>query len=400
MICCPKRVILTSGVAVHARGRERIVRIGLFTDGYLPEISGVTTAIHVLKKELERLEHEVHVYAPHYKGYKDEQEGVFRFYSRRFLFNKGSRVALPYSRKATRSFKNLDIVHSHTPFSMGVLALVVGLRYSIPHIHTYHTYLTEYRHYLPRLFRPPKKTVEEISAIFCNRCTAVTVPSTSVKNELLRYGVHRSIHVLPFGVDLSLFQRPPAWNPRQELNIPPEAPLLLYAGRLAKEKNLPFLLQVFERVHSQIPESVFVLTGDGPDRDHLKSLVKDSLLNRSVFFTGFLDRACLIDLYKAARLFLFASKTETQGLVIIEAMAGGTPAVAIGSMGVVDVIKDGVNGLLAPEDEQEFARIVIELLRDNEYHSTLQRRALDTAVELSSEKCALRLLEVLEGLVQ
>lgn len=400
MICCPKRVILTSGVAVHARGRERTVRIGLFTDGYLPEISGVTTAIHVLKKELERLEHEVHVYAPYYKGYKDEQEGVFRFYSQRFLFNKGSRVALPYSRKATRSFKNLDIVHSHTPFSMGVLALVVGLRYSIPHIHTYHTYLTEYRHYLPRLFRPPKKTVEEISAIFCNRCTAVTVPSTSVKNELLRYGVHRSIHVLPFGVDLSLFQRPPAWNPRQELNIPPEAPLLLYAGRLAKEKNLPFLLRVFERVHSQIPESVFVLTGDGPDRDHLKSLVKDSLLNRSVFFTGFLDRACLIDLYKAARLFLFASKTETQGLVIIEAMAGGTPTVAIGRMGVVDVIKDGVNGLLAPEDEQEFARIVIELLRDNEYHSTLQRRALDTAVELSSEKCALRLLEVLEGLVQ
>ncbi len=400
MICYPKRVILTSGVAVHARGRERIVRIGLFTDGYLPEISGVTTAIHVLKKELERLEHEVHIYAPHYKGYKDEQEGVFRFYSRQFLFNKGSRVALPYSRKATRSFKNLDIVHSHTPFSMGVLALVVGLRYSIPHIHTYHTYLTEYRHYLPRLFRPPKKTVEEISAIFCNRCTAVTVPSTSVKNELLRYGVHRSIHVLPFGVDLSLFQRPPAWNPRQELNIPPEAPLLLYAGRLAKEKNLLFLLQVFERVHSQIPESVFVLTGDGPDRDHLKSLVKDSLLNRSVFFTGFLDRACLIDLYKAARLFLFASKTETQGLVIIEAMAGGTPAVAIGRMGVVDVIKDGVNGLLAPEDEQEFARIVIELLRDNEYHSALQRGALDTAVELSSEKCALRLLEVLEGLVQ
>ena len=146
--------------------------------------------------------------------------------------------------------------------------------------------------------------------------------------------------------------------------------------------------------------SVFVLTGDGPDGDRLKASIKDSWLNQSVFFVGFLDQARLIDLYKAAKLFLFASKTETQGLVIVEAMAGGTPAVAIGHMGVLDVVKDGINGLLAPEAEREFARIVIELLHDDEYYSTLQRHALDTAVELSSENCTLRLLKVLESLVQ
>lgn len=372
------------------------MRIGLFTDAYLPEISGVTTAVHEFKNELERLGHEAYVYAPLYEGIHNEEAGVFRFRARPFLFYKTSQVALPYNREATRSFKDLDIVHSHTPFSLGAVALVTAMRYHIPHIHTYHTYLAAYLHYLPRPLRPPKKTAEEASAIFCNRCTVVTAPSTSINEELLRYGVHRPIHVLPFGVNLSLFQQEPVWDPRRELGIPKRAHLFLCSGRLAAEKNLRFLLRAFEEIHKTDPGTVFILTGDGPQRGLLQEQVRRGGLNSAVIFTGFIDSAKLIDLYKASDLFLFASKTETQGLVLVEAMAGGTPAVAIGEMGVLDVVRDGVNGILAPEDAKEFGRMALELLNDRGRYERLCQGALRTAEELSTQKSALRFLKLFE----
>jgi len=372
------------------------MRIGLFTDGYLPEISGVTTAVHEFKNELERLGHEAYVYAPLYEGIHNEEEGVFRFRARPFLFYKTARVALPYNREAARTFKELDIIHSHTPFSLGLVAVGATLRYHIPHVHTYHTYLTEYRHYLPRPLRPPKKTAEEASAIFCNRCTVVTAPSTSIKEELLRYGVHRPIHVLPFGVNLSLFQQEPVWDPRRELGIPKGAHLFLCSGRLAAEKNLCFLLRAFEEIHKADPGAVLVLTGDGPQRELLQEQVRRGGLNSAVIFTGFIDSAKLIDLYKVSELFLFASKTETQGLVLVEAMAGGTPAVAIGEMGVLDVVRDGVNGILAPEDAKEFGWMTLELLNDRGRYERLCQGALRTAEELSTQKSALRFLKLFE----
>ena len=373
------------------------MRIGLFTDAYLPEISGVATAVHEFKNELERLGHEAYVYAPLYEGTRDEEEGVFRFRARPFLFYKPARVARPYNREAAKTLKELDIIHSHTPFSLGLVAMGAALRYHIPHVHTYHTYLAEYRHYLPRPLRPPKKTAEEASAIFCNRCTVVTAPSTSIKEELLRYGVHRPIRVLPFGVNLSLFQQEPAWNPRQELGIPDEARFFLHCGRMAIEKNLSFVLRVFERIHAMDPEAVFVVASNGPERERLEAQVKESGLYRSITFTGFLPLPKLIDLYKAADLFLFASKTETQGLVLVEAMAGGTPVVALGEMGVLDVVRDGVNGFFAPEDEEEFAQIALDLVNDKALYARLKAGSLETAEDLSMNHSTLRFLEIFAG---
>jgi glycosyltransferase involved in cell wall biosynthesis len=370
------------------------MRIGLFSDAYLPEISGVTTTVHWLKEELERLGHEVYVYVPEYKGFHDEEERIFRFRSGQFTFHKASRVALPYSLDAARSFKNLDILHSHTPFSLGLVAVGAATRYHIPHVHTYHTHLMDDRHYLPRPLRPPERETGKIIATFCNRCTVITAPSTPIKEELLSYGVHRPIHVFPFGVKLSLFQQEPVWDPRRELWIPETAPLFLYAGRLAKEKNLPFLLRAFGKIHDEDERAVLVLAGDGPIRKELKEQVEASGLSGAVRFSGFLDHPRLVDLYKAADLFIFTSKTETQGLVLVESMAGGTPAVAIGELGVLDVVRDGINGILAPEDEGEFARIALGLLNDKALYARLRAGALKTAEDLSTYHSTLRLLEV------
>jgi glycosyltransferase involved in cell wall biosynthesis len=372
------------------------MRVGLFTDAYLPEISGVTTTVRWLKDELEREGHEAYVYAPQYLELTDEDPRVFRFRARPFVFYGTARLALPYDRRASRTFRSLDVLHSHSPFSLGLVALAAGLRYHIPHVHTYHTYLSEYRHYIPHPFRPPKKTAEDASAAFCNRCTAVTAPSTPIKNELLRYGVRRPIYILPFGVNLLLFEREPVWNPRQELGIPRDSPLFLYSGRLAKEKNLSFLVRAFGRIHAHDPRSVLVLAGDGPERGRLESQASEEGLGCAVIFTGFLDHPRLIDLYKAADLFLFSSKTETQGLVLVEAMAGGAPAVAIGEMGVLDVVTDGVNGILAPEEEETYASLALDLLADRTRYESLRLGALRSSHELSSQNSTRRLLEIFQ----
>ncbi|RLE39697.1 glycosyltransferase family 4 protein [Candidatus Acetothermia bacterium] len=370
------------------------MKIGLFSDAYLPEISGVTSVVSWLRRELERNGHEVHIYVPAYTEPQERESRVYRFHSRRFIFHKASRVALPYNRRATRTFKRLDIIHSHTPFSLGLVALGASARYRIPHIHTYHTHLVAYRHYLPFPLRPPKRTTAELAAWFCNRCTAVTVPSNPMREELLGYGVKRPIHVLPFGVDQELFHRPPVWDPRESLGIDPSVRLYLYAGRLAAEKNLDFLLRAYKRIHAVDRDSVLVLAGDGPRRLALERLVHEEGLEKAVVFTGFLDHPRLVDLYKAADLFIFASKTETEGLVLVEAMAGGTPPVAIGEMGVLDVVEDGVSGLLVPEDEEKFAQTVLSLMDDPARYRKLQEGALKRAKELSVQNATQKLIEI------
>ena len=372
------------------------MRIGMFSDAYLPEISGVTTVVRCLRDEFERLGHETVIYAPRYSRPADDERRTYRFRSGPVFGYKTARMAVPYSHEAAKSFGSLDIIHSHTPFSLAYVALMAAHRHNLPHIQTYHTYLSEYRHYVPRPIRPPVRAAEAYSAMLCNRCTTVTVPTQPIAEELLRYGVRRPIHVVPFGPDLPLYDRPACWNPREALSVAADAPLYLYAGRLAAEKNLVFVLRAFARIHEADPRSVFVFAGDGPLRPRLEALAEEKALTSAVRFAGFLDSPHLIDLYKAADLFLFGSKTETQGLVLVEAMAGGTPAVAIGALGVRDVVTDGVNGFLAAEDEAEFADRAVHILSNPDLHQSLRQGALASARSTSVQTQTVELLRIFE----
>ena len=373
------------------------LKIGLFSDTYAPQINGVVTVIQTMRRLLDELGHEVLIFAPTYADAKPE-EGVYRFASFTYPFHKESRVVIPYKRRTSAVFEALDVVHSHTPFSLGLLALWVAKRYKKPHLHTYHTLFTEYRHYVPLPLRPTRVMAERISATFCNRCDAITAPSQKMREELLRYGVKKKIYLLPFGPDLSAFQNPPLWEPRHALKISPRTRVLLFAGRLGAEKNLLFLLRAFKRMTQLKQDLCLIIAGDGPQRQELEEHVTALGLSDRMLFTGYLDHAKLIDLYKAADLFVFASKTETQGLVLVEALAAGTPVVAVGAMGVLDIVTHGESGLLVEEDEEVFARAVVGLLGDPEKLRTMRKNALKRAYELSAQAAVQKLVGVYQEL--
>lgn len=377
-------------------------KIGIFTDTFTPQINGVTSILEELHRVLTRQGHEVFVFAPAYsRAQRSENGHIFRFPALTAYFHKDSRVVIPYDRRASAVFPTLEVVYSHTPVSMGLLALRVARKYHLPHVHTYHTLFTEYLHYLPRLIRPTRKMAERISAAFCNRCDAITTPSHAMREELLRYGVTKPIYVLPFGVDIEPFERPMRTDVRATLGLAPDEFFLLYAGRLGIEKNLHFLLRAFRMILDRwsSPRPIrLVLAGGGPHRSIFEEYSEELGLTERVLFTGFIPRDELVDYYRAADLFVFASKTETQGLVLVEAMAAGLPAVVVRAMGVTDVVFDGETGILVPEDEALFAQTVIELLQDPQRREQLRAGAKRKAHEMSIQQSVAKLIEIFETL--
>jgi 1,2-diacylglycerol 3-alpha-glucosyltransferase len=368
------------------------MKIGLFTDTFLPDTNGVVTVIQMMERQLTGEGHEVHIFAPTYPGWHGNEPHVHRFPSLRFLFYPGMRMAVPYNHRAFEIIPSLNVIHSHDPASLGLLALRASKRYKIPHVHTYHTLYAEYRHYLPLPLRPSRRMVIQISRTFCNFCDVVIAPSLQMKRELESYEIKRPICPLPFGVDAEEFSREIEWNVRAELNLPTED-LLLFAGRLGKEKNLTFLLRAFKRLLSYHDTARLIIAGDGPQRQTLQRYATDLGILPYIVFTGFLERKQLIDLYKQA-LFVFASKTETQGMVLVEAMMAGSPVIAIGKMGVLDVVHPEETGILVEENEDEFARACQRLLEDKAEREKMGKTAHNWACSQTAQASTHKLVEI------
>ena len=372
---------------------KTVLRIGIFTDTFTPDINGVVTVIQMMTRELTSRGHEVIIFCPKHRGDHTDHDGVCRFPSVRFVFYKGLRMAIPFSRKAFRQFPTLDIIHSHDPGPMGWLAHRAARRFGIAHIHTYHDLYVDYRRYLPRLVRPSRNLVKRLSRYLGDRCDAVIAPSEQMRIELSSYGITRPIYALPFGVDARDFEHTIDWNARQELNLPTED-LLLYAGRVGMEKNLDFLLRVFKRIHNEKPSVRLVIAGDGPHRKALEQYAATLGVDAITVFTGFLNRRDLIDFYKQATLFVFPSTTDTQGLVIMEAMMAGAAVVSVNVLGPVDVIRNGETGILVNPVEEEFANACLGLLGDDRARATMGAAATRWARSNTSRVSTGRLLEI------
>jgi len=262
---------------------------------------------------------------------------------------------------------DFDLVHIHTPFLAHRAGVRWARRYGLPCVETYHTLFEEYfHHYLPFL---PKAwlaaAARMISRKECDGVTAVIAPSSAMKQALLGYGVSSPIHIIPTGLRLADFSNCDGSAFRVRHDIAPGRPVMAYVGRVAFEKNLDFLLQVTDQVRRSLPDVLFVIAGEGPARASLERAVAKRGLAGNVRFVGYLERRTeLPACYCAADAFVFASKTETQGLVLLEAMALGVPVVGLAEMGTRDVLQEGQGCRIAPDDVAGFARVLTPLLTD------------------------------------
>ena len=349
------------------------MRIGIFTDSYKPYTSGVVTSICTFKEELEKMGHQVFIFAPDYPHYHKDEPGVFRYYSLPAPTNPDYTLAIPLFPGMRQQIKRLklDIIHVHSPAIMGRVGLHYARAFRLPIVFTYHTLYEQYTHYLPVAQEFAKDMTVKFSSKFCNDCDHVIVPAQEIYDLLSTYRIITPISVIPTGVPLEKFIPAPGNWLRDNYSIPPENKILLFVGRLTKEKNLDFLIQTFKMVHDKNPHTTLVITAQGPLEAELKKLAisLDLDLERDIVFTGAVPYDTLVQVYYAADLFVFASLTETQGLVLIEAMAAGLPVVAVRASGVQEMVDDGIDGLLTSLDRDELAGAIGQILEDEKLYN-------------------------------
>ena len=375
------------------------MRIGMFTDSYKPYTSGVVRSIETTKAKLTELGHEVYIFAPNYPNC-EEEDGVFRFASVPTPTYPDFSIALPFSLNLNATVKrlDLDIIHVHSPFSMGLLGSRCAKRFDIPLVFTYHTMYDRYVHYLPFAQGISKKVVLKLSCNFCNRCDLVIAP-TNIVRQIIAPNVVTKVKALPTGIEIGEFTRLDRQWLRQQYQIPAEKKILLHLGRLGKEKNIGFLLQAYQRIRAAEPETVLVIVGDGPDRESLEAQAQEMGLSPAVIFTGTMPREQVVNCYAGADLFVFASTTETQGLVLGEAKAAGLPAVAVKALGAAEMVNDGIDGFLTPLLLEDFTVRVLQLLQDDQLRQKMVENCLVEAEKISSLNMAKKLIEAYEGVI-
>lgn len=379
------------------------MRIAMFTDTYIPQANGVAISVHLFRKALEKLGHEVYIVSPVGPSFDKKVlvlGGVTFMSEKQHIIAKSGLLPITEFVKKNK----VEVIHSHAPFALGFRALVVQNRLKIPHVHTYHTLLVEYRHYIPKPLTPPRRSVEEFSAWFCNTVNRVIAPTDRIRKELAEYGVKKPIDVIPTGIDVDLFESAPTFNIRRKLNIPHDSRILLFVGRLAKEKNVSFILQCTRKLLDRGCDVYTIVVGEGPERVNLRKECRELSLESRIIFTGCLPREELADYYKQADVFVFASSSETQGLVVLESLAAAVPVVAVAEMGVGEVLRDGEGAILLDRADLEvFTEKVEMLLSDDRLREHLSVKGREYVKKYWSTEVSARLAEkcyekaVLEG---
>ncbi len=339
------------------------MRVLFVSDVYFPRVNGVSTSIRTFRDDLARLGVDSILVAPEYAGAPADPEsaGIIRVRSgvvpgdpedRRFL--SGPLQSVLNEGLAAK----VDLVHIHTPFIAHYAGVRFARAHGLPVVATYHTFFEDYlHHYVPLL---PRAVGHWIARRFtlsqCDDVSALLSPSAPMRDALVAYGVRTPIDVLPTGLPASSFVPGDGARFRRQFDLPPDRPLLLYVGRVAHEKNIDFLMRMFQRLSARRPDVLFVIAGEGPAREHLAKLARSLRIGQDVRFIGYLDRDReLPDCYAAGDVFVFASRTETQGLVLLEAMAQGTPVVSTAELGTRSILAGGCGAFVVPEDEDVFA---------------------------------------------
>ncbi len=374
------------------------MKVGIFVDSYKPIITGVVNTVDLIRRGLESLGHEVHIFAPASPGYQDTEERVYRFWS----FNISTQVAAPFAIPVSPSLLaliprlGLDVIHTQHPFAVGQLGVYMARRLGLPVVYTFHTQYEHYAHYVPFNQSLVKSLARWVVVNHAERCDVIICPAPSIRDLLLSYGIRRPIEILPNAIDLSAFEDVDPSDMRQRLGIGPHERVAIYCGRLAREKNLPFMLHALRRVLLEMPERRLLLVGEGAERDDLMLLVLRLGLGDRVLFSGRIEYAEIPRYYAASDLFVMTSVTEVRPLALIEAMASGLPVVAVAAPGSSDTVTSGTDGLLTDEDPAEFADAVRRLLTEDAVRQEMGRRARETARTYSIIDTTRRLVGIYE----
>jgi 1,2-diacylglycerol 3-alpha-glucosyltransferase len=345
-------------------------RVLMISDVYFPRINGVSTSIQTFRRDLAELGWPSLLVAPSYPQHWRDDELTQRVRSRAVPLDPEDRLMAPgpLLRQCRALLEHIELIHVQTPFLAHWAGLRLARAQGIKVVETYHTYFEEYFHlyarFLPRAIS--RRLARRITKIQCNAVDALISPSQPMADVLRAYGVRSPIEVIGTGLELARFENGDGQRFRTRHGIAQERPVALHVGRVAFEKNIEFLLDVLDEVRRQIPNVLLVIAGEGPAVPTLRARVRELHLDASVMFVGYLDRETeLVDCYKAADAFVFASRTETQGLVLLEAMASGTPVVSTAVLGTKDILELGRPGaLVVREDRQEFAAAVVQMLSD------------------------------------
>ncbi|MCW8828341.1 MAG: glycosyltransferase [Gammaproteobacteria bacterium] len=373
------------------------MRIIMVSDVYFPRVNGVSSSIRTFRRELTALGHEVLLLAPDYGESSDDESWIIRVPSRRVPGDPEDRMMRYHEVLALEGkLRELqpDLLHIQTPFIAHYAGVRLARRLRLPVVLTYHTYFEEYLfHYIPLLPRFFLRwMVRSLSRRQCSQVDSVVVPTDAFSEVLRGYGVREELYINPTGIELQRFSRGDGERFRREHSIAPQRPTLLFVGRLVQEKNIDFLLRMLQQVCRRSPEALLLLAGEGPAETMLRQEAAIRGLQENVRFAGYFhSQQALCDCYAAADVFVFASRTETQGLVLLEAMAMGVPVVSTARMGTVDVLREAHGAVVVEEDETAFAAAVIRLLEDAALRQRLGTRGREDAANWSAEAMALRL---------
>ena len=373
------------------------MRIGIFSDTYIPQINGVSTSIEMLRKGLEKKGHKVYIVTvnPNSLKYSYDKKvlripgvpiGIFDY-----------RLTSVYPARAIKKIKswNLDVIHSQTEFGIGTFARIISKQFNIPLVHTYHTMYEDYVHYITKGYfkKTSKKIVEYLTLFYCDSTATELIVPTKKTYDLFKekYKVKRNVHIIPTGIEIEKYSKNYSLDKinklKKSLKINDEK-VLIFVGRLGLEKSVDFLIENHKKINAKL-----LIIGDGPERTNLEKLVKKLKLNDKVIFTG---KVALKDIglyYKLGDIFVTASKTETQGLTVIEALAASLPVVAINDESFIDPIKNDYNGYLF-NDKKEYINYINSLLDDKNKLARLSINAYESSLKFSNKVFASNVLKI------
>lgn len=382
------------------------MHIAHFTNFYLPVINGVVRSVESFRQELARQGHNVFVFAQDDSDYKDEAPFIFRYPSLSLPMQVEIPAVIPVSPFVDQLLPalKLDVIHTHHPVLLGQAAAKKAEELNLPLVFTFHTQYREYTHYFPisqETFQEfLKDTVQTWLQDFMRQCQHIVIPSQSMKDILVRdYGLQERYTVIPTGIDLEPYRLADGKKLRASKGWQADK-VLVSTGRLAQEKNWPTLLMAAQKVYRKHPDLRVVLIGDGPEKNTLQKLAAELGIAERVTFTGNLPFSDVVVYLKAADIFGFASVTETQGLVTMEALAAGLPVVAVDASGTRDIVDNGKQGFLVPNDPDALADSISRLLESPERMQKFQSKALEKAKSFALENCTEQLVNVYEQAIQ